>query len=308
MSPLPLNAVRVFIHAARSLSFKQAAAELFVTPGAVSRQIRGLEEYLGVALFARRHRAIVLTASGELFLTQVGPALERIGQAATQFRQAEALHSSPAIVRLDATPTFAMHWLIPRLASFRAQYPQIEVRLSTSQGVIGDVPTVDLHIRRDPSHFGHLSGVAFMDEYAVLVCRAGLGHRLKLDGSGSGTPLIRMRSRPDLWPKWLSQQPSSSVLPGFIEFDNTILAIQAAGEGLGIALVPVLFVSELLRNGVLSIVPGAAPLHSGAYHLLLRRKLSATGEIFVAWLQQMAKNDPAIPFQGSTDQASSCSL
>ncbi len=299
MTPLPLNAVRVFVYAARSLSFKQAAATLFVTPGAVSRQIRGLEEHLGVALFSRSHRSIVLTASGEFFFAQVSPAFERIEQAAAQLRQTDLLTVLPSIVRLDATPTFAMHWLIPRLARFRAQYPQIEVRLSTSQGPIADSPEVDLHIRRDPSHFGKLNGEAFMDEYAVLVCRAGLGEPLTPEGSGFGVPLIRMRSRPDLWPKWLARQSSGGALPGFVEFDNTILAIQAACEGLGIALVPVLFVSELLRNGVLCPVPGAGVLRSGAYHLLRRRKLSVSGELFVTWLQQMAKSDPVIPLQGA---------
>ena len=122
-------------------------------------------------------------------------------------------------------------------------------------------------------------------------------------GGLPGLPLIRMRSRPDLWPKWLAERSLPAAQAAYLEFDNTILAIQAACEGLGIALVPVLFVGELLRNGALGVLPGASPLRSGSYHLLRRQRLSAAGEIFAAWLAQAASREPVVTVQPAVSAA-----
>ncbi|MBI2308029.1 MAG: LysR family transcriptional regulator [Rhodocyclales bacterium] len=287
MSAVPLNAIRVFVAVARHASFKEAAAELFVTPGAVSRQVQGLEEHLGVPLFERRHRAIELTQLGQLFLAQVAPALAAIDGASDRVRRL-----ARGAVRVDATPTFALHWLIPRLAEFRAEHPHIEVRLGTSQGTIVRSGAVDLYIRRDPAHFGGLAGVPFMTEHATLVCSPHLAERSGWQAPADllAAPRVRMRSRPDLWPKWLAGAGlGATPAADFIEFDNTILAIQAAVEGLGVALVPRLFVEGLLLGGALLEVPLAAPFESGAYHLL-REGEAATeaAQVFADWLRGRA--------------------
>lgn len=286
MSALPLNALRVFVTAARHASFKDAAGELCVTPGAVSRQVQGLEAHLGVPLFERRHRAIELTQLGQLFLAQVAPALAAIEQAGERVRGL-----ARGSVRVDATPTFALHWLIPRLAEFRAEHPQIEVRLGTSQGPIVKSGAVDLHIRRDPAHFAGLAGEPFMREHATLVCSPRFPGRSgwRTPADLLAAPLVRMRSRPDLWPKWfaaagLGEAPAAE----FIEFDNTILAIQAAVEGLGVALVPRLFVDGLLLGGALVEVPLAAPFASGAYYLLGEGEPGEAARVFAGWLRRRA--------------------
>lgn len=260
----PLAALRVFVVAARRLSFQDAAAELFVTPGAVSRQIRALEAHLGVPLFERRHRAVALTQMGALYLARCGPALDAVDAASRQVRALATAPPEPGsgLVRIDATPTFAMHWLIPRLAEFRALHPRIEVRLGTSQGPVTRTAEVDLHIRRDPAHFAGLHGVTFMSERSVLV-----GSPRLADPTSPAVPRIRMRSRPDLWPQWLAQDPAGAA-PRFLDFDNTILAIQATVEGLGVGLIPLLFIEGLLQGGALRRLPESAPLTTGAYHLL----------------------------------------
>ncbi len=290
MSALPLNALRVFVAAARHASFKEAAGELCVTPGAVSRQVQGLEEHLGVALFERRHRAIELTQLGQLFLAQVAPALAAIEQAGERVRGL-----ARGSVRVDATPTFALHWLIPRLAEFRAEHPQIEVRLVTSQGAIVKCGAVDLHIRRDPAHFAGLAGEPFMRERATLVCSPRLAGRggWRTPADLVAAPLVRMRSRPDLWPKWFAaagfgEVPAANFVADFIEFDNTILAIQAAVEGLGVALVPRIFVEGLLLGGALVEVALAAPFASGAYHLLYEGEPGEAARVFADWLRRRA--------------------
>lgn len=289
--PLPLNALRVFVRVARRQSIQLAATELCVTPGAVSRQIKALEDYLGRALFERHHRAIAPTPEALALLERVGPALDAIGEAFAGLRPER--QAARVALTIDVTPTFAMYWLIPRLASFRAAYPEVSLRLLTSQGPVHLRSDVDLHVRRDPGHFSGLEGLACLDEYALPVALTAVGSCWAESGGGSQeVPLIRMRSRPDLWPLWLKRHPLAG-LPVYLDFDNTILAIQAACQGLGVALVPTLFLSDLLREGVLQPIPGARPLHSGRYHLLPGLGQSPAGAVFIDWLHAAVARDGA---------------
>jgi LysR family transcriptional regulator, glycine cleavage system transcriptional activator len=286
--PPPLNAIRVFAVAAKCSSFKKAAEKLHVTPGAVSRQIQGLEDFLGVPLFVRGFREVLLTEAGQLYFAQVGPALDLIDQATRRTIDV----SRRAVVRVETTPTFAMYWLIPRLGSFQSLFPDIEVKLTTAQGVLDRGRDVDLFVRRDVNHFGGLDGEAFMTEWSVLVCSPRLPNRAMLPAASAvaEAPRISMRSRSDLWPKWfrlneLSEPPAGKC----IEFDNTILAIQAAIEALGIALVPRLFLDAHLDGGTLVCLPELAPFASGAYHLLLPRTPGSTSaSVFIDWLRSAA--------------------
>lgn len=286
--PAPLNAIRVFAVAARLQSFKQAAAELFVTPGAVSRQIQALEQHLGVQLFERKFREVSLSQMGVLYLAQIGPALAAIDQATQRLQDL----TQRAVVRVESTPTFAMYWLIPRLAQFQARHPEIDLRLTTSQGTVDRGKDVDLFIRRDPAQFGGLRGESFMTEWSSLVCSPCLLQQKKL-----GTPqaivrsqLICMRSRLDLWPKWFEKNAiDASQVTRRIELDNTILAIQAAIEGLGVALIPRLFLDNLLDGGALVCLPKTQPFATGDYHLLAARSRRSTESvIFSDWLRDTA--------------------
>jgi len=129
-SPIPpLNALRVFLAAARHSSFSRAAVELNVTHGAVSRQVRHLEEFLGVALFERQVRKVSLTAEGQQLFAETGPALDQIGKAARAVMARPPGHA----VRINARPSFSVRWLIPRLPHFtEAAHHAIEVRMITS--------------------------------------------------------------------------------------------------------------------------------------------------------------------------------
>lgn len=289
--PPPLNAIRVFVIAARLQSFKKAAAALFVTPGAVSRQIQTLEEHLGMPLFERKFREIRLTQMGELYLSQVGPAVEAIDSATQRIQDL----TRRATVRVDSTPTFAMYWLIPRLAQFHAAHPDIEVRLTTSQGIAERGKDVDLFIRRDPKQFNGMDGQSFMTEWSSIVCSPDLANwkRLRTPQAIVQSTLITMRSRADLWPKWFALHGLNvAQVKRHVDLDNTILAIQAVIEGLGIGLMPCLFLDGLLKAQTLVCPPGAAPLSTGAYHVLQARKNPALGaHTFARWLQQAAAAD-----------------
>src|SRR5579872_5109152 len=117
----PLNALRMFLVAARHLSFTRAALELNVTHGAVSRQVRQLEQWLGVALFERQVRQIALTAEGQQLLADAAPAMDQLGQAA----RAVMARAPGLAVRINIRSSFAVRWLIPHLPDFVARHPGI---------------------------------------------------------------------------------------------------------------------------------------------------------------------------------------
>jgi LysR family glycine cleavage system transcriptional activator len=285
---LPLNAARVFACVVRQASIQRAAAELCVTPGAVSRQVKALETALGVALLERRHRAIVVTREGAALAARLAPALEEIAAALLESRLRK--HGTPSRLVVDATPTFAMHWLIPRLPQFCRAHPEIVIDLRTSQGVVVPAGDVDLHIRRDPAHFAGLSSRPCLPEMALPVVAPALGADPSASEDFAGLPLIRMRSRPDLWPCWFASHPPSRV-PVFLDFDNTILAMQAASQGLGIALIPTLFLDALLQAGVLQVWHGAQALQTGQYSVLEGRGRSPAVPRFIAWLASVTDGE-----------------
>lgn len=286
---MSLNGIRVFVVAARLGSFQDAAQKLCVTPGAISRQIQALEQQLAVQLFARLPRKIDLTAAGKTLLEQVGPALATIDEACLQLSGT----SRQAILRLESTPTFAMHWLLPRLPQFHATYPQVQVELRTTQGLIDRSHPAHLFIRRCPDQFAGLEGTQFMQEYSMLVsCPDYLArNQVKDAASVASSRKIAMRSRRDLWPKWLEAHSlDTSQTDTQMELDNTILAIQAAVQGLGIAFIPVLFLTDALTSGTLVPIPGFGLLQTGSYHWLSQQvSLSSASKTFIDWLSSTAR-------------------
>ena len=132
----PLNALKAFESAARHLNFTKAAEDLFVTQAAVSHQIKLLEDFLGVSLFHRRNRLLELTENGAQYFEDIQPLLEQVANATEKVR----LKNSRQILSISTTPSFGMHWLVPRLNDFHKKYPDIEVRLSTAsqdEGLFG---------------------------------------------------------------------------------------------------------------------------------------------------------------------------
>jgi len=287
---VPLNAIRVFVAAAQLRSFQSAARTLFVTPSAVSRRIQALEAHLGVQLFRRLPREAALTRAGETFLSQVGHPLRVIEQACQQ------MAAGKSILRIESTSAFAMYWLIPRLQRFRNDHPDIQLELSTAQGLIDPGKQAHVFIRRSPDQFAGLLGHEFMPERSLLVCSPDCLRRNDISSARAiaGSRLIVMRSRPDLWPKWMIRHNLRDGAPADrMEFDNTILAIQAAIQGLGIALVPTLFVEGALRSGSLLPMPGFEPIDTGAYYWLCRQpERLPFVDVFTRWLVNCAR--PAV--------------
>src|SRR5688572_30202583 len=143
----PLNALRAFEAAARLGSLKAAAMEASVTHGAISRQIRLLEDWLGAPLFMRHNRRVVLTELGHAYLAEIAPAFQRIARATDDARN----RRRRKLLRVNALSTFTVRWLLPRLAQFRAQQPDIDVELTTSNDAVDAAgEAADITIRGGP--------------------------------------------------------------------------------------------------------------------------------------------------------------
>jgi LysR family glycine cleavage system transcriptional activator len=255
----PLNALRAFEAAGRLGSFKDAAAELHVTPGAVSQQVRLLEAWLGAALFERHNRHVALTPAAKAYLTEIGPLLEQISQASARFGVVETVSR---ILSVNAPATFALRWLVPRLATFRAAHPDVEVRVETSNEPLESLKErYDLVIRGGPDSFYGYSMRVFLSEERLPVCSPALLQRVPLhmpDDLRQHT-LLHTSSLPRLWPDWLTSAQVAALRPAAsLTFDHFYLTLQAAIDGIGVAMGPSALVSGDLAAGRL-VAPFAEP-------------------------------------------------
>src|SRR5215469_12184011 len=157
----PLNALRCFEVAARHLSFTKAALELNVTHSAVSHQIKTLEEWLGMQLFRRVNRGLMLTEAGQAYLKPVREAFERLGEATRRLRSKG--RSGP--LTLTVMPSFAAKWLMPRLRRFRERHPEIDVRISAQSHLVDFArEDVDICIRYGRGSWPGVTAVLMMPE------------------------------------------------------------------------------------------------------------------------------------------------
>jgi LysR family glycine cleavage system transcriptional activator len=270
----PLNALRAFEAAARHLSFTCAAQELCVSQGAISRHIRLLEDSLGVMLFERRHRQVVLTREGEGYRGAIQAAFEGIDAATTSIRP--ETQSDTLNIRL--LPTFAMRWLVPRLAHFRAENPSVAVRINTAHDH-GDLNREDIEAAVEygnPPRHDHVVERLF-GEFLVPVCSP-------TPANGLSPPrdpreirhhvLLHSLHRPDFWRQWLERAGVRGIsVAGGLRFENSGLCYQAAVDGLGIAIAHVAFVREDLVRGRL-VIPFHLPMQNetGYYLVYPQRK------------------------------------
>lgn len=280
-----LNALRSFEAAGRRASFTRAAAELNVTHGAVSRQVAALEAYLGTALFHRTASILSLTETGRAYLPEVTAALDRLALASMQ----AAAKADPLALRVNAPPTFAMRWLIPRLSTFQRRRPDVEVRLSTSIAPVDfERQACDLAIRGAESPLAHCVSQPFMTEFIVPVCHVDL-----LEGSKLADPanlrnhhLLDYATEPYGWRRWLATVGQSGLKPaGTLHFEQMYFALQAALEGLGLVLVPLFLVIDDIAAGRLCVPFGPRGAKSRRYYAHIRQRSPATDSFFV-WMVQ----------------------
>ncbi|BAN26886.1 transcriptional regulator GcvA [Caballeronia insecticola] len=255
----PLNALRAFEAAGRLGSFKEAAAELHVTHGAVSQQVRVLEEWLGAPLFERHNRRVVLTPAARTYLAEIGPLFEQLAQSTARYGLSAAVFRTLAV---NAPATFVLRWLVPRLGRFRSAHPDVEVRVETSNEPVEALKdSYDIVIRGGPDTFYGYSMRSFLAEERVPVCSPALLERmpLRVPEDLARHTLLHTSSLPRVWPDWLAQANIPLLRPAAVlTFDHFYLTLQAAVDGMGIAMGPTALVADDLAAGRL-VMPFALP-------------------------------------------------
>ncbi|MGO8915056.1 MAG: transcriptional regulator GcvA [Stellaceae bacterium] len=289
MSALPsLNGLRAFEAAARHLSFTRAAAELNVTQTAISHQIRRLEEQLGVRLFLRQSRALLLTREAQEYLPAVRTAFEDLRLATERLQRPEKAQA----LTVSTMASLAAKWLLPRLAGFQEAHPGIEVRISTSSHLVDfRREEVDVAIRYGRGRWPGLEARWLMAEDIFPVCSPALlaGDKpLKRPQDLAHHTLIHASISREDWQLWLTAAGLPTALaarPG-LSFDLSLMALQAAIDGLGVALGRTPFVEADIAAGRL-VVPFDVKLPAEAgFYVVAPEETADTPKIalFRDWL------------------------
>ena len=257
MATLPsLNGLRAFEAAARHLSFTLAAAELNVTQTAISHQIRRLEEQLGISLFERRNRGLALTREAQGYLPSVRAAFDDLRQATARLQRP----GRDELLVVSTTASLAAKWLVTRMAAFQDAHPGIEVRITTSAHLVDfRREQVDMAVRYGRGNWPGLRAQWLMAEDIFPVCSPALLHAEKPlrrpEDLAHHTLQHATVSRED-WQLWLTAAglPTSLATRRGLSFDQSFMAIQAAMDGLGVALGRTPFVETDIAAGRL-VVP-----------------------------------------------------
>jgi DNA-binding transcriptional LysR family regulator len=285
----PLNALRVFEVAARTSSYVEAAAELGLTHGAVSRQISILEGWLGQRLFARSGRRMVATPVARAFAAEVGYAFDRVVSAA----EACGRPSARQILRVSAPTSFAMRWLIPRLERFHEERPDIEVAVTTVSTVHEELRGgYDVAIRKGttaqdawPRHHA----VSILEDIDTLIISPALLAERPINKPEDleGHSFLATETRPGDWVDWLEAAglPHLMAHPRRL-YDHFFVTRQAVEDGLGIGIGPLPLLDIDIASGRLAAPLPHIQVRRTGYVALTAREAEATGPTaaFLAWL------------------------
>jgi LysR family transcriptional regulator, glycine cleavage system transcriptional activator len=263
-----LNGLRAFEAAARHLSFTQAASELNVTQTAISHQIRRLEEELGIPLFIRKNRALALTPEASQYLPGIRAAFNDLRLATDRLLRKD----DDKVLTISTLASLAAKWLLPRLASFQEAHPEIDVRITTSTGLVdfrnGDV---DAAIRYGRGNWPGLRAAWLMADEMFPVCSPALltGKRpLRNPEDLRDHVLLHNTNNGDDWRLWLTAAglpPDISKQPG-ITFDLILMTVQAAIDGMGVAMGRTTYVrDDIAKNRLVVPFEIALPADAGFY-------------------------------------------
>jgi LysR family glycine cleavage system transcriptional activator len=285
---LPLTALRSFEAVGRHLSFSRAAESLGVTHGAVSRQIALLEKTLGVRLFDRG-ATLALTEQGRRLFDGVAPAFDRLAAAVENIDRREA----QCVLLVNAPPTFTMKWLIPRLSRFQQRFRDVDVRLSTGIGPLREVKMneVDIVIRRLTQPDPDVPSTPFLSSALLPVCAPELIERqpIRSPRDVAELQLIEAETGALGWADWFARQGHG--LPAntrFARFEQMFFALEAALDGLGVALLPSALVLDDIAAGRLMVALKVPGFHERDYFWLCSplTRQAEIGKSFVAWLSE----------------------
>jgi LysR family glycine cleavage system transcriptional activator len=270
--PPPLRNLRAFCIAARHCSFKIAADELFLTPSAVSHQMKELEETLGVRLIERKTRALELTTAGHTLHDEVAPLLDALDRSLTQFTRRHRRRS----LRMTLPPFFASELFVPRLATFCTAHPDIDIQIDTSDPhPTLHPPTADVSIvLADAPPAGMNAAKLFALKLAAVCAKEQASAVMRLGREVfRETALIVHRPRPFAWANWAQEVGLDAPEPkNIIELDSMFAVVRAAERGIGVALVPTALCGAWFATGALVRIFSIELALSDTYYLVSRPK------------------------------------
>ena len=292
---LPLNAIRAFEAAARRGSFVEAAKDLHVTHWAIGKQIRLLEDWLGVPLFERRTRGVALTDQGADLLTDVTSALSRLTSATGRLRGPDPARRVSGVVRVNVLPSIALRWLLPRLSEFQESFSNVEVKISTTSRKLRYVGTAfDIGIRSGVEHGIGIACETLMPDRRLPVCAPRILRDRPIETAHDlrRHTLLHSTTTRSAWAKWFSAAGAPGLVPvRHLELDHTYLQLQAAVDGLGVALGSLPLIEADIAAGRL-VCPLTAPeLRDDDYQLVIAedRRRDPAIKAFRSWILAAAK-------------------
>ncbi len=295
----PLQALRTFVEVGQRKSVKAAAQALHVTPGAVSQQIRVLEDRLGVVLLERERLGMRLTEAGASVFPRLREAFLQIDQAMHDLESTKARRS----LTVSTVATFAASWLVPRLGRFKQLHPDIEIRVeATSELVDLRRDRVDVALRHGLGDYPGLEVLPLMAPVLTPVASPGFlkvhGAVIHEAGDCLGYPLLHDGDRAD-WPLWLKAHGVADDLRAErgSAFDDDFLLIRAAEAGQGLALVPQAYAQEEIAAGRLIQVLDKPWPARFAYYAVTRPGAADRPEVraFLDWIRDEAGKNLSPP-------------
>jgi LysR family transcriptional regulator, regulator of gene expression of beta-lactamase len=278
---LPLNALRAFEASARHLSFTRAAIELCVTQAAVSHQVKGLEARLGATLFRRLPRGLALTDEGLALLPSVRDSFDRLGDTLARFEGGRVLE----VLSVGVVGTFAVGWLLPRLPAFREAHPFIDLRLFTNNNrtdLAGE--GLDCAVRFGDGAWHGTEAAPLFEAPMSPLCSPAIAERLTEPSALLAETLLRSYRAAD-WPDWFAAAGLSPPPIRGPVFDSSWVMVEAALQGIGVALAPPMMFARDLQQGRL-VRPFPTQVSAGRYWLtwLKSKAPSPALRAFQAWL------------------------
>ena len=281
-----LNGIRAFEAAARSGSFAAAGSELNVSAAAISRMVHLLEQRLGVALFERKANRLALTSAGRAYQSGLTPIFDALASLTAQVTSPCALR----VLTIGVGPTFAMRWLIPRLADFRQEQPDIEVRITAGGALAPFGDDWSCGIKLGDGAWPGLVAEPLFAADLMPVCAPRLAAALKQPSDLKGPSLLRVAHASEDWPLWLKAASAMRVNARGAEFQYYGQALQAAVDGLGVAMGIRPYIDDDLAAGRL-VAPFALAVPKGMRWYLVYRSSQSEQRDFAAfrrWITRAA--------------------
>lgn len=290
---LPLNPLRAFAIASHHRTFTAAAEYMGISQVAISRQIAILENYLGIKLFERGARSVKLTEMGRSFGYEIAPLFDSLEHATSRVLSDQREHT----ISLRTYPTFAHHWLLPRLAKFKDIHPELDVKLDTTVEPLDFRGThLDLAIQLGHGDWRDSKWRILFEEELDAVCTPQYAQKVggltKIDDLNDAT-LLHSKYRRRAWADWASSMEIDLDHRAGMEFQSSLLTYSATRNGLGIAMGQVNVLQHDLEQGTL-VQPFACPHKTGAsFHLVwpTTRSIAPKTKRLIDWLLIEAGQD-----------------